>query len=110
MALAAPALMLGRPEPANAPGVLLTRWHLDCPVGAASFTADGQHAAFGLADGTIRTVELDRFSARRMTASVVHDGPICDLVPDMAGGGTFSLSRDGVAAVMDPRGYVSENS
>lgn len=108
MAVAAPALMLGRPEPANAPGVLLTRWDLDCRVGAASFTADGHHAAFGLADGTIRMVELDRFSARRMAASQVHDGPICDLVPDKAGGGTLSLSRQGVAAAMDPRGYVSE--
>lgn len=108
MAVAAPALALGRPEPANAPGVSLTRWHLDCAVGAASFTADGRQAAFGLADGTVRLVALDRFSARRMTASVVHDEPICDVVPDPATGGVFTLARDGRAAAMDAHGYIAE--
>jgi len=108
MATAAPALALGRPEPANAPGVSLTRWHLECPVGAASFTADGRHAAFGLADGTVRLVALDLFSARRMTASVVHDDPVCEVVADPATGGVFSLGRDGRAMAMDARGYVSE--
>ena len=108
MAVAMPALMLGRPEPANAPGVLLTRWDLDCAVGAAGFTADDRRAVFGLADGTMRLVDLERFSARRMTASQVHDGPVRDLVPDPASGGTLSLGRDGVAAVVDACGYISE--
>ncbi len=107
MAVAMPQLMLGRPEPANAPGVLLTRWDLDCAVNAAAFTADDRRAVFGLADGTMRLVDLERFSARRMTASPVHDGPVRDVVPDPASGGTLSSGQDGVAAVMDSGGFIS---
>ena len=57
--MALPALALGRPETANAPGVGLTRWQVGSAATATAFTGDGEHAAFGFIDGSVRLVMLN---------------------------------------------------
>ena len=105
--MTAAALALGRPEAANAPGVALTRWRLDCRATATAFTGDGEHAAFGLEDGSVRLVMLKRYAARRMIAAPIHDGAVIALAGG-EGGEIASLGADGRAVMVDGAGFAAE--
>ncbi len=105
MALA--ALALGWPEAANAPGVGLTRWQVGCAATATAFTGDGEHAAFGFVDGSVRLVMLNRYDSRRMIGEAIHDGAVRALASG-DGGEVASLGADGRAVMIDGGGFAAE--
>jgi hypothetical protein len=105
MALA--ALALGWPEAANAPGVGLTRWQVGCAATATAFTGDGEHAAFGFVDGSVRLVVLNRYDSRRMIGEAIHDGAVRALAAG-DGGEVVSLGADGRAVMIDGGGFAAE--
>jgi hypothetical protein len=105
MALA--ALALGWPEAANAPGVGLTRWQVGCAATATAFTGDGEHAAFGFVDGSVRLVMLNRYDSRRMIGEAIHDGAVRGLASG-DGGEVASLGADGRAVMIDGGGFAAE--
>ncbi|MDP6951440.1 MAG: hypothetical protein QGF53_01640 [Alphaproteobacteria bacterium] len=105
--MALPALALGWPEAANAPGVGLTRWQIGCAATATAFTGDGEHAAFGFVDGSVRLVMLNCYDSRRMIGEAIHDGAVRTLAAG-DGGEVASLGADGRAVMIDGGGFAAE--
>lgn len=105
--MAVAALALGWPEAANAPGVGLTRWQVGCAATATAFTGDGEHAAFGFVDGSLRLVMLNRYDSRRMIGEAIHDGAVRALASG-GGGEVASLGADGRAVMIDGGGFAAE--
>ena len=105
--MALPALALGWPETANAPGVGLTRWQVGSAATATAFTGDGEHAAFGFVDGSVRLVMLNSYDTRRMIGEPIHDGAVHMLTPG-DGGEVASLGADGRAVMIDGGGFAAE--
>ncbi len=105
--MALSALALGWPETANAPGVDLTRWQVGSAATATAFTGDGEHAAFGFVDGSVRLVILNSYDTRRMIGEPIHNGAVRMLTPG-DGGEVASLGADGRAVMIDGGGFAAE--
>lgn len=108
MPLMSQALALGFPQPANVPGVQMTRWNLDGVVLAAGFSGDGSHAAFGLDDGSVRLVPLQRFAARMMTETTLHHRRVTAIRPDCTADQFLCLGEDNRVVYVNGSGFGAE--
>ncbi|MBL28489.1 MAG: hypothetical protein CMM50_13165 [Rhodospirillaceae bacterium] len=108
LSLMSPALALGFPQPANVPGVQMTRWTVDQPVGTACFSRSVDHLAFGLSDGTLRLVPLRRFAARMMSAAALHHRSITAIRRDCADDRFVCAGADGRVAFINGDGFGAE--